>query len=427
MATEEKPIVAEAPEAAVAPNLPTLKSTQVYSPTNVKQVLSGSNQSYQNMKLGDLEKKIAGANTTAEMNAINIKNQPVAMGVLTGQAAHQSALDTARLNSVSGLYNAKLLDQQRKEEQERYEQAQKDAERNQFIQLYGADPSQRPKGMSKREFAKAIGEGQFQELLNPAFAEDRAAAARTGSGGAGAVQSANIVGASNALQQAKGEDNYTNPYEYINQRDLYVANTPGATYDDFDSQFSGMLNPRDYPTVGFNPAQIDALSGMSAAEKKAQAAAAGDEQALIDIANASIPDLENKIEKIDSVTGRGVGAGITGWIERNIPSLFGARSDNRNIIESLIGQETLDTLTNLKAKGGTLGAISEKELSILQASASTIGAARKEDWFGRVYYDITEDAFKRELKRMKESTQRVLNAAKETAGSNNNDPLGLGI
>jgi hypothetical protein len=145
----------------------------------VKQVLTGSSGNYKGMKLSKLEKKIASATSTAELNQANIKNQTVAMGVITGQQAHQSALDTARINSVTGLYNAKLADYQRKE-----------AERQQFISTYGADPNQRPKGMSKREFQKSLAGGQFSNLLTEDFKQKQlqTAAARKSLAGGGTTQ-----------------------------------------------------------------------------------------------------------------------------------------------------------------------------------------------------------------------------------------------
>lgn len=175
MATEElQPVAAEntvatptsvAPAMNAEPLLPTLNASAVYAPSNVQQVLTKSSKTYKKMKLSKLEKQIAKANSQAELNQINIENTPVAMGVIAGQASQQSKLDTARLNAVTGLYNAKLLEEQRKE-----------AERQQFISTYGADPSQRPKGMSKREFSAAIQGGGFQNLLSPEFKAARESA-----------------------------------------------------------------------------------------------------------------------------------------------------------------------------------------------------------------------------------------------------------
>jgi len=104
--------------------------------------------------------------------------------------------------------------------------------------------------------------------------------------------------------------------------------------------------------------------------------------------------MEKKLSLLGDVSGRGVGAGLFGTIERNIPSITGAKSDNINTIKAIIGTETLNSLLNLKAQGGTLGAVSEKELSILQSSASRIGSAQVTDKSGNVTgYKMTEKQF----------------------------------
>lgn len=158
---EEKPVapVVQTP-VATAPNplLTSLKPEAVYSPTNIQQIDVPSTKKVMDMKLSSLEKKLAKANSIQELNQIGIMNQPKAMGVLTGEAAYRSKLDTARINAFNSLYNTRLAEEQRKE-----------AERQQFIQTYGADPKSRPKGMSKKEFAKAIQGGKFSDLLTEDF------------------------------------------------------------------------------------------------------------------------------------------------------------------------------------------------------------------------------------------------------------------
>jgi hypothetical protein len=143
---------AEAP--APAPMLTTVDPNAVYAATNIQNIDIPKTKSAMDMKLSKLEKKLAKANSMAELNQIGIMNQPKAMGVLTGEAAYREKLDTARVNAFNALYNARLLEEQRKEEK-----------RQQFIATYGADPNQRPSGMSKREFAAAITGGKFTNLL----------------------------------------------------------------------------------------------------------------------------------------------------------------------------------------------------------------------------------------------------------------------
>lgn len=94
-------------------------------------------------------------------------------------------------------------------------------------------------------------------------------------------------------------------------------------------------------------------------------------------------------------------------------------------VEQLVSRETLDTLVNLKARGGTLGALSEKELQALEASASKIGTWRITDDNNNVKgYRANEADFKRELKNLEMLTNRAILSA---GGSLNEDPLGLGV
>lgn len=94
-------------------------------------------------------------------------------------------------------------------------------------------------------------------------------------------------------------------------------------------------------------------------------------------------------------------------------------------VEQLISRETLDTLVNLKERGGTLGALSEKELQALEASASKIGTWRITDDNNAVTgYRANEKDFERELKNLQMLTNRaIINAG----GEINADPLGLGV
>lgn len=233
--------------------LPTLTSADVYAPSNVKQVLSGSTDTYKDMKLGKLEKELAKANAQVESNQVNIMNQPKAMGVLTGEAAHQSALDTARFNAVTGLYNAKLLEKQRKDEEE----ARKEAERQQFIATYGADPKQRPKGMSKKEFAKALSEGKFSNLLTTDAKIKQAELKEKLNPKGTLTQQAGqaLVDAENSFrsfigknQGIEGYDQKVSPNLYIQQRQNYVMK--GGKAEDFDSQFGSYLSDREKISLG---------------------------------------------------------------------------------------------------------------------------------------------------------------------------------
>lgn len=103
----------------------------------------------------------------------------------------------------------------------------------------------------------------------------------------------------------------------------------------------------------------------------------------------------------------------------------GATSDFIANVEQVTSKEVLKTLTDLKAAGGTLGALSEKELAILQSASSKIGTWRILDKNGQVTgYKTTEELMKKELNKIKLlSEQAILKAS----GSNlsNKDLLNM--
>lgn len=387
-----------------APILSPVNPKAVYAKTNISQIDVPSNKRAMDMKLEKLENKLAKANSLAELNQLSIINQPKAMGVLTGEAAYRSKLDSARLNAFNSLYQNRLAEEQRKE-----------AERQQFIERYGADPKQRPKGMSKKEFAKSLMSGGFTNLLTPEFKAAR--------------EATQLDLALKRKQLAGGTDQKTT-VSNLNSLLERAAQMPSG-----GREWAASVAK----TFGVDPADVanaTAQNGwesayrtpMTPAQQQAQAES---QQKEIEGAKSAIPALESKLSLLGKVdtSGRGVGSGWTGAIERNWFDPFGSKSTNINTIKSIIGQETLSTLLALKAQGGTLGAISEKELGILQSSASTIGAAAVTDDKGNVIgYNMSEKDMEDEIKRMKESTQRVLDEARKKIGqSNNNDPLGLGL
>lgn len=82
-------------------------------------------------------------------------------------------------------------------------------------------------------------------------------------------------------------------------------------------------------------------------------------------------------------------------------------------VSQLISQETLDSLLNLKKQGGTLGALSDGERAMLQSAASKINTWAMKDAQGNPTgeYEVSEDAFKAELNRIKTLTQKAIDQA----------------
>jgi hypothetical protein len=89
-------------------------------------------------------------------------------------------------------------------------------------------------------------------------------------------------------------------------------------------------------------------------------------------------------------------------------------SNQKNLIagiEQMISTGTLNTLIQAKKEGATFGALSDKELGILGASFSKIKTWEMTDDKGKVLgYSIDQKSFDDEMKRIKESTQRLIDS-----------------
>ena len=82
-------------------------------------------------------------------------------------------------------------------------------------------------------------------------------------------------------------------------------------------------------------------------------------------------------------------------------------------VEQLTSEETINTLLDLKKAGGTLGALSDQERIMLQNAATAIGNWKIEDKKTEKVkgYEVSEDVFIKEIKRLQELTQKALKEA----------------
>ncbi len=340
----------------------------VYDPINVKQLDVPSAKKAMDMKLSKLEKKLSKASSTAELNQINIMNQTKAMGVLTGEAAHQSRLDTAKLNAFNSLYANRLAEEERKE-----------AERQNFIATYGADPNSRPKGTSKKEFAASLSSGGFSNLLTPEFKEARAAAARAGGGSTIAKgASPELAAVSDAYTKFSG--NWQQTADYLASQGYDVST--GSIIDNELRRRNGLQ-----PIETLTPAQEQA--NIVAQEEKAK----GQANALKALDKVAL--LENHKALKTSVGVKGLTGGLLGgWV---IP---GTKSADFNAqLDALKSMLTIENLGIMK------GVLSDADIKILREAATSINK------------NMSEKDFKDELARIK----TILNS------KTGNDPLGLGF
>lgn len=280
--TSSTPVPSPTPVATEqsVPNIvQSIDPNKAYSAGNINSVINGGTPSIKNAKLSKLEKQINDAKSTAELNQVDLGNQTVAMGVISGEQAHNAGLFNARINALTNVYNTKLADEARKE-----------AEAKDFTAKYGVDPKTRPKGMSKREFSASLMAGgktplqiaQKSAQMDLAIKQQQLANGGSGTGTGtwsattdsdgnaillnnktgqikpvGSVNTSNVqIPNSAALQSqilsnAGPQDHYANPNDYQAAKDAFLKTTsdPHASQA-FDIQFSHLLNPKDAPNMG---------------------------------------------------------------------------------------------------------------------------------------------------------------------------------
>ncbi len=393
----ETPVQASTPFIASSV-VPAPQASQVYGASNVQAVSTKSPSSLKSMKIGKLEKELAKANSIAEMNQIGIGNQTVAMGVITGQQAHQSKLDTAKLNALTGMYNVKLADMQRKE-----------AERQQFISTYGADPNARPKGMSEKEFAKSIQSGGFSDLLTEDFKQKQLATKKASQGlsGGGTLteKTGQIVSdAQNALLSSRGSDGFVSPDTYMNYRSQYATKT--GDISGFDSQFAGLLSPAEQQRLGIamkstsnlTPAQqtsvADIDSTIQAAQETANLASqvntgfisgrVGKLGQKVGMASKNFVELNSKIALIKSNFMKAMaGANVTESERKRLEQFLPDTTDSeRDIKIKLAGfvNELTRQKENLQIQGGGSG-----EIRVIDKQTGEVGFIPANEFNSNLY------------------------------------------
>lgn len=106
-------------------------------------------------------------------------------------------------------------------------------------------------------------------------------------------------------------------------------------------------------------------------------------------------------------------SGLARWTPFKIDTWSGDTQDFISKVHQLTSQETLDYLINIKAQGGTFGALSEKELSILQDSASLLNDREIKDGDGNPTgkWNMSEKSFKDELTKLQTLTEKAYDRA----------------
>ncbi len=117
----------------------------------------------------------------------------------------------------------------------------------------------------------------------------------------------------------------------------------------------------------------------------------------------------NLINDILDSSGLNSAVGANAAARFAVADAFGAKTDAINSIKSLISNETLNKLIAVKAAGATFGALSDRELDVIASAGSTIGASAVTDDNGNIVgYQMTQDAFDKEIKRLRLASQNFM-------------------
>lgn len=124
----------------------------------------------------------------------------------------------------------------------------------------------------------------------------------------------------------------------------------------------------------------------------------------------------DKVEKIESIINHPDLSSVVGpfGITRlKLKSRFGGAADVLASVNQLLSKETIDTLVDLKSRGGTLGALSDQERIMLRNAASKLGSFEIVDKTGRtIGYKASEESFKRELNILLMLSRRAVQRAR---------------
>jgi lysozyme len=200
---------------------------------------------------------------------------------------------------------------------------------------------------------------------------------------------------------------------------LQLQGLMDASIDELVSFQYETTSPKNWSTMTFEEAAMvldkDSFGKFEAYKEWEKTAseedkAAGDQLLAVtqtaDITVKLIEDLLNDEEGMSNSVGTGIG-------NRDF-NFFGAGVETtkfRANAKKLMSQATLDKLLELKAAGGTLGAISEKELDILANAATALGAIFDKNGKATGRFEFKEDDFETALETMRGASMKTYIAA----------------
>ena len=113
-------------------------------------------------------------------------------------------------------------------------------------------------------------------------------------------------------------------------------------------------------------------------------------------------------------TGLNSSVGPKAFLRTAIADQFGNKQDFLGKANKLVSQEALQSLIDAKSQGATFGALSDREMDLLKAAATTLGTWETGGTFGigtDEGYNISEKKFKEEIQRMIDGYEEILKEA----------------
>jgi hypothetical protein len=295
----------------------------VYSADNIAKSATAEAPNYAKMSVDKLGSTIAKAKNKAELNQVKIMNQPISMGVITGQAAHMAAINNAQINSLAGMYDAKNAELQRKEALKQ--------------QAFENDLASRTFKLNERNSLSQIAErGKAKEAT-----------------------AADVLSSAGKILQ-RGEGGYADYADYQQAKDLAVS-TGKVGGEAFDAQYGSMLSPDDQSKfgIGLTPYQNAQLNKTAASKLTS---AQKDDVATMDTLKTLAGQITSQKENLAGVGGLGFGS-TAGFFAKNFGWGTEQGETNRNIISNVKG-------TIAKLRGGT--SFTPNEQALLEAYTPTI-------------------------------------------------------
>lgn len=140
--------------------------------------------------------------------------------------------------------------------------------------------------------------------------------------------------------------------------------------------------------------------------------------------DTAISEAESMITNLQTLLnhpGLNSSVGPTFLTRTAIGDIWGNKDAFLGLAENIVSKKALDELISSKKEGATFGALSEREMSILRAASTALGAWENLKDGKLSGYDVDQKTFKNEVNKLITDYQKLVNEAKVKT----NDPLNL--